>query len=165
MPSFHKNHIGSMYMLFLLLLFLPLLLGGLSSFVVSYKPVPISYAPFAPPKWMFGVVWTILYLLIGLASAWVYQKKRSVTSLPMIHYWIHLLFLTLWFPLFVSFPQLRILWFSYILLLWISGMYIAYEFYRVIPRSGYILIPYLVWLLYAAYLCFFSLERQKRDKI
>lgn len=151
--------------LFILILLLPLFLGGISSAVVAYKPVPISRTPYAPPSWVFGVVWTFLYLCIGLASALIYRKQRSIKTPVMILYWIHLLFLTLWFPLFVSFPQHTMLWFVYILFLWIYALYIAIQFYSINSLSTYLFIPYLIWLLCAAYLCYFSSENRERNKI
>ena len=144
-----------------LILFLPLVLGLSSSAVVAGRQIPSSRSQYSPPPWVFGVVWTFLYLCLGLSSALIYRAEGSILTCTMRLYWVHLFFLTLWYPLFVLFPKYTMIFFTYILLLWASALYIAYRFYAISPLSAYLLIPYLIWLLCASYLCYFSSEKSK----
>jgi len=143
------NHLISV-----LILLLPLILGFLSTTLVpKIKP---SYSRLSPPPFVFGIIWTILYLCLGISSYLIYSIKKSLFNSTMILYWIHLLLLTLWYPLYVLFPKLKFIWFLYILFLWVYALYIAIQFYKISKVSAYLLIPYLIWLLCASYLCYYS---------
>ena len=127
-----------------------LLAGGFSgSYEAMYKPL------LSPPGWVFPVVWTLLYLLMGYASYLVYtseasmpRKRRALTV-----YGVQLVINLLW-PLFFF----RLGWYTFAfiwLLLLIAAVLLCRMLFRYIEkRAGDLLLPYLVWLFFAAYLNF-----------
>lgn len=125
-----------------------LLAGGFSgSYEAMYKPL------LSPPGWVFPVVWTLLYLLMGYASYLVYtseasmpRKRRALTV-----YGVQLVINLLW-PLFFF----RLGWYTFAfiwLLLLIAAVLLCRMLFRYIEkRAGDLLLPYLIWLFFAAYL-------------
>lgn len=107
----------------------------------------------SPPPWLFGVMWPILYLLMGYASFLVYdsaasenQKKTALTW-----YLIQLALNFLWSFLFFG-GGLFLLSFLELLLLLAAAIVTCILFYRIRKTSGALLIPYVLWILFAAYL-------------
>ena len=125
-----------------------LLAGGFSgSYEAMYKPL------LSPPGWVFPVVWTLLYLLMGYASYLVYISEASM---PRKHraltvYGVQLIINLLW-PLFFF----RLGWYTFAfiwLLLLIAAVLLCRMLFRYIEkRAGDLLLPYLIWLFFAAYL-------------
>ena len=99
------------------------------------------------PKWIFPVVWTILYILMGISSYLVYQKEDE---LPRI-YIIQLIFNLLW-----SFVFFKFKWFTFafiwIILLFFLVIKMINEFRRIDKTAGNLQIPYAIWLIIAAIL-------------
>ena len=99
------------------------------------------------PKWIFPVVWTILYILMGISSYLVYQKEDE---LPRI-YIIQLIFNLLW-----SFVFFKFKWFAFafiwIILLFFLVIKMINEFRRIDKTAGNLQIPYAIWLIIAAIL-------------
>ena len=125
-----------------------LLAGGSSgSYEAMYKPL------LSPPGWVVPVVWTLQYLLMGYASYLVYtseasmpRKRRALTV-----YGVQLVINLLW-PLFFF----RLGWYTFAfiwLLLLIAAVLLCRMLFRYIEkRAGDLLLPYLIWLFFAAYL-------------
>ena len=96
--------------------------------------------------WIFPVVWTILYILMGYSSYLISGNKRLFSI-----YIINLIVNLLWTFIFFMF-DFKVFAFFWILFLIIIVSIMIYEFYRVDKLSGYLLIPYILWLLFAAIL-------------
>ena len=96
--------------------------------------------------WTFPVVWTILYILMGYSSYLISGNKRLFSI-----YIINLIVNLLWTFIFFMF-DFKVFAFFWILFLIIIVSIMIYEFYRVDKLSGYLLIPYILWLLFAAIL-------------
>ncbi len=108
----------------------------------------LSKPAFTPPGWLFGVVWTLLYVLMGVA---VYLLKSSHSydlATPMQFYYIQLALNFLWVMFFFRFG---LLWLSVVVLcLLIAAIVLTIiNFYRINKTSAYLLIPYLVWCVFA----------------
>ncbi len=108
--------------------------------------------PLSPPGWLFGVVWPLLYLLMGLGAYLIYQtpptlERKKATTL----YWVQLFVNLLWPIVFFSFEWY---WISVIiiLLLDVLVLFTLLRFYKIDKAAGYLMIPYLLWLLFATYL-------------
>lgn len=119
---------------------------GMRAFGTLKKP------PLSPPTWLFPVVWTILFLMMGLASWLVLhrgQAQRPALALPV--YGLQLFFNFFWSLLFfrwgLFFPAL--LWLA---VLWGLVVWNIRLFFQVRPASAWLLIPYLAWVSFAAYL-------------
>ncbi|MBC8569281.1 TspO/MBR family protein [Zongyangia hominis] len=111
--------------------------------------------PLSPPNWVFPVAWTILYLLLALAATLVYcsDAPREQKRNALIWYGINLLLNFSWTPVFFGLRQ-PLTAFVILVLLLIVTVVLLVSFYRIRPAAGYLLIPYLAWLLFAGYLNF-----------
>ncbi|KAA8324791.1 tryptophan-rich sensory protein [Leuconostoc carnosum] len=138
--------------LFTLVIFL---LGALSSFSVEWiRGVSIGEVygtfrlpPFAPPRWLFGPAWGFLYILLGIYCANLNSVKKNRTMIYSFMY-IQLILNIFWTVVFFSFANL--FWASVMIVVMdilVFGLLLADH-----RRIRYILIPYLVWLLFASYL-------------
>jgi tryptophan-rich sensory protein len=138
----------------ILWIFSPIILGlGSSAIFISRNRIPRVRSKWNPPGWIFGVVWPILYLLLGYASYLVWRDRENYKSSDNIlqKYIIHLLLLIVWWPYFVYFPNTIFATIS-LFLLAISAVYIGWKFYIINKTAGYCLIPYTIWLFFATFL-------------
>ena len=140
----------------ILWVFSPIVLGlGSSALLIPKNKIPKVRSKWNPPGWVFGVVWPILYLLLGYASYLVWQDRTGDNDKSngniLEKYIIHLLLLLLWWPYFVYFPSPGFATIS-LLLLAISAVYIGWNFYKINKTAGLCLIPYTIWLFFATFL-------------
>ena len=107
----------------------------------------------APPAWLFGPVWTVLYLLMGIA-AWIVWREKGFrgASVALALFLIQLALNSLWSWLFFAWQQ-GALAFAEIVLLWVLIVATTFTFWRIRPLAGILLVPYLVWVTFAAVLC------------
>jgi tryptophan-rich sensory protein len=134
--------------------------AGIVGAVFTSPAIPNWYASlnkpsFNPPGWIFGPVWTILYTMMGLAAWLVWQKwgESSVAKAAVILFFVHLVFNTLWSILFFGL-QNPMLAFIEILFLWGMILALIILFYQVDKRAAYLMIPYILWVSFAAVLNF-----------
>lgn len=141
----------------LLSLALPLAVGGLSALVSGgmgdYKVM--NRPPLSPPGWVFPVVWTVLYLLMGYA---VYRVTRSGTEPEEIYkalrvYWAQLALNFLWTPVFFGLGWYLAAFFI-LIALWVLIYITINRFSKLDKLAGDLLIPYLLWVTFAGYLNF-----------
>lgn len=101
---------------------------------------------FSPPNWIFGPVWTILYILMGISLYLVWEKKK----VPAV-FWIQLILNALWSIIFFGMrnPTLALM---DIVALWITIILTMKAFYKINKIAAYLLIPYLVWVSFATIL-------------
>ncbi len=122
--------------------------GGVNEWFENLvKPV------FNPPNWIFAPVWTILYLMIGISFFLVWKNKEKI-KLKKKAYWIFGIQLALnWFWSIAFFGMNNIgLALLIIILLLISIVLNILIFYRISKTSGYLLVPYLLWVSFATIL-------------
>lgn len=103
---------------------------------------------FTPSGWLFGVVWTVLYVLMGV-SVYLLKSSRSYDlATPMQFYYIQLALNFIWVILFFRFG---LLWLAAVelALLIVSIVLTMLNFYRINKNAAYLLIPYLVWCCFA----------------
>ena len=120
---------------------------GMSLYQTMYKPL------LSPPGWVFPVVWSLLYILMGIASCLVYCSDASLPrkKRALILYGLQLAVNFVWPLLFFRFG---LQWLSFFWLLLLIGLVWACMtlFRYILPRAGKLMLPYLLWLFYAAYL-------------
>ena len=133
------------YKLLSLFIIIPLLLGIVSGLLT----VPGSNIDSIIPSWIFPIVWTILYILMGISSYLVYKKESIIPKI----YLIQLLFNYLWVFIFFEFKYFT-LSFIWIIILIFLVIFMIKKFYQIDKTSGYLQIPYLIWLIIAAILNF-----------
>jgi benzodiazapine receptor len=133
--------------------------GILSSFF-NIKSIPGWYSKqkkpkFNPPNWIFGPVWTLLYLLMGISIYLVLVSGaiEKQTSLAIIVFLIQLFLNFLWSGIFFGMKKPLLAFFEIILLL-VSIIINLIVFYPISELAAYLLIPYLLWVSFAALLNF-----------
>lgn len=110
---------------------------------------------FAPPNWLFGPVWVTLYILMGISLSLIWNKglKKKEIKSAFILFIIHLAFNSLWSVIFFGFKSI-LGGLIAISLLDILVAVIIFKFYKINKMSAYLLIPYLLWALFATFLNF-----------
>lgn len=130
-----------------------IIIGTVPSFFIkigdAYKG--LVKPPLSPPGFIFPIVWTILFILMGI-SVYLASKNTNGSEILLI-YFIQLVLNSLWTPIFFGFNQ-YFLGFLWILMLIILVVTMILMFYKIDRVSSYLLIPYLIWLLFACYLSF-----------
>lgn len=121
--------------------------GNMSSYSILTQPA------FSPPGFIFPVVWTILYILMGASSYIVYSSNSPNKSKALLLYCIQLFFNFCWSIIFFGLDLFLFAFIWLIALIFIIIIMIR-QFLIVNPLSAYLQIPYLIWCIFAAYLNF-----------
>ncbi len=137
-------------------LLVPLLVGGLSAALTAKGMADygsMSKPPLAPPAWVFPVAWTVLYLMMGLADylAWVAEADNLCKGRAMALYWIQLAMNFMWSIVFFNLKW-RLPAFIWLIGMWIIVILCAINFGKLDKRAGWLMVPYILWLTFAAYL-------------
>lgn len=124
-----------------------LLSGGMADYKMMVKP------PLSPPGWVFPVVWTILYLLMGYSSYRVYTagKTPAFTKKALQLYIAQLVANFIWPIVFFGF-EWYLLAFLVLLVLWVLILLTMRAFSAIDETAGDLLIPYILWVTFAGYL-------------
>lgn len=122
---------------------------AVSSFAEFTKP------PFAPPAWLFPVVWTILYTLMGISSYLISEAnvEQIQKDAALETYFYQLVVNFLWSVFFFNF-EWYLFSFFWLLLLWILVARMIRQFMEISAVAGWLNVPYIIWLTIAAYLNF-----------
>ena len=133
-------------------LFLPIFLGSIIGIVISgmIDYTQLNQPPLAPPKILFPIVWTIIYLLMGI-SYFIFKRENKDAPLETFVYYMQLFINLLWSIIFfvLKWRFISVIW---ILLLDIFVIYLIYLFFQKNKIAAYLNIPYLLWILFATYL-------------
>lgn len=149
---------------FIISVLIPLIIGYLSnalSSLLSRLSTSTYYSQlikpsFAPPGYIFPIVWTILYILMGISAYKILKKGSDLSKVKdaMFYYWLQLGLNFVWSILFFGLG-LRFTALVDLILLIIVVMIMVYKFYKLDKKAAYLNIPYIIWLLYAAVLNYF----------
>jgi len=114
----------------------------------------ISKPDWTPPSWLFGPVWTVLYLMMGVA-AWLVWRRTGLcrVGVPLGIFGVQLALNLLWSIIFFGLhnPGLA---FVEIVLLWLAILATILAFLRVSRLAGWLLVPYILWVTFASVLNF-----------
>lgn len=134
---------------------IPLAVGGLSALFTAGNIKlfeEINKPPLSPPGWLFPVVWTILYVLMGIALYLVVMTRTRENKMPAyISFGVQLFFNFFWSIIFFN-AQAYLFAFIWLLLLWVAIVLNIYFFKKINSTSAKLLIPYIVWVTFAGYL-------------
>ncbi len=135
---------------------LPLIVGWISSLITqgSMEVFETINKPYlSPPGWVFPVVWTILYILMGIASYIVLTSGQSQYKIKMALavYLIQLAFNFVW-PIIFFNAQKYLLAFVWLIVLWVLILITTVLFGNISKTAGKLMIPYLLWVTFAGYL-------------
>lgn len=122
-----------------------LTLGNFKAYSALLQP------PLAPPGWLFPVVWTILYILMGVSAYLVYECDTEEKYIGLAVYVLQLIFNFLWLIIFFNIRNLLFA-FVWLVFLWVLVLAMTISFYRVNKAAGLLQIPYLLWVTFAGYL-------------
>jgi len=134
----------------------PLLIGGISGFATATSIndwyVGINKPSFNPPNYLFGPVWTTLYILMGISFYRILQASQSeIRTKAIIVFCFQLVLNFCWSFLFFKFQLLDIS-FIEIIMMWISIIMMIYTFSKIDKTAAYLQIPYLLWVSFASVL-------------
>lgn len=133
-------------------------LAGIIGSLFTFSAIPTWYATLTkpalnPPSWVFGPVWTTLYVLMGVSAFLIWQKgwQRKDVKVALSVYGIQLILNALWSIVFFGMqsPGLALV---NIALLFISIVLTMILFYKISRPAMYLLIPYILWVSFASYL-------------
>lgn len=137
---------------------IPLLVGGVAAFLTRNSMEVfdmVTKPPLSPPAWLFPVVWTILYTLMGISSYLILTADagKSETEAAIRVYIYQLVANFLWPTFFFNFGWYGFS-FLWLLLLWGLVITMIFKFKDISRIAAYLNILYLIWLTFAAYLNF-----------
>ena len=141
---------------------IPLLVGGLSAFLTKDAMVmfdAIKKPPLSPPGIVFPIVWSILYVLMGVARYLLHnldEQKLSEEQIKFRNYTlaiydIQLFFNFFWSIIFFKFSMYKVA-FLWLIILWVLVFIFIKNALKLNKISAYLMIPYLLWITFAGYL-------------
>ncbi|WMI81442.1 TspO/MBR family protein [Anaerotignum sp. MB30-C6] len=140
----------------LFFILLSLGVGGLSGFLnmgAMSQYQTLNQPPLAPPAWVFPVVWTILYILMGIGAAIVYCSDSPKRKEALKTFFIQLVFNFCWSFFFFTL-EWRFFAFVWLIVLLLLVLAMVKDFNEVSTVAARLQIPYVIWLCFAAYLNF-----------
>ena len=133
----------------------PLIVGTLSGVLFSAGDEygAMVKPPLSPPAWLFPVVWTILFALMGVSSYLVYKEHvpRGEKKTALIVYGLQLIVNFFW-PLFFFKLGTYLFAFVWLVILWVLVLIMILKFVKINKTAGFLQLPYIFWLTFAAYL-------------
>jgi translocator protein len=133
----------------------PLAIGFAGSFFMNSSDwyQTLQKPAFNPPNWVFAPVWTLLYLLMGVSAFLVWRKGLAGTAgrVALACFLLQVGFNAFWTPIFFGAKQ-PLIAFGDIILLWLAIAATIICFYRVSKLSAVLLVPYILWVSFAAVL-------------
>jgi benzodiazapine receptor len=131
--------------------------GGIG-ILFTFKAIPTWYAglkkpPYTPPNWLFGPVWTTLYILMGISVFLVWRNGLAVNGalLAFTLFWVQLVLNALWSIVFFGMKS-KLGGVITIIVLWLLILATVITSFQVSGCAGALLIPYIVWVSIASYL-------------
>ncbi|MBQ9023998.1 MAG: tryptophan-rich sensory protein [Bacilli bacterium] len=132
-----------------------LLIGFLPNFFIKIGDTYKSFnkPPLSPPGILFPIVWSILFILMGISIYRIMMTNSDKKKEARLIYFIQLIINACWTPIFFGLKEyfLAFLWILMLILLVVTMILI---FFKIDKISAYLNIPYLIWLLFACYLNF-----------
>ena len=134
---------------------IPLAVGSFSALISGNMSLysTINKPAFSPPSIVFPIVWTILYVLMGISSYIIYSSDSADKTRALKIYALQLFFNFCWNILFFRY-NLYLLSFLWLVILIVLICIMIKDFYKINPAAAYLQIPYLLWCIFAAFLNF-----------
>lgn len=126
--------------------------GWLSRDGMKLYTETVMQPPLSPPPALFPIVWGVLYALMGISAARVYLSPPSPARSRGLNLFVMQLVLNFFWSLIFFNAQAFLFAFFWLLLLWLLVLGMILVFKQIDPLAGWLQIPYLLWLTFAAYL-------------
>ena len=131
--------------------------GGLSALITSgsmdiYKE--INTPPLSPPSVLFPIVWSVLFVLMGISAAMVYNAESALVrerNSALLTYGLSLIFNFFWSIIFFN-MRMYLFAFIWLIILWLLILLTFIKYYRINKLAALLQIPYLLWVTFAGYL-------------
>ncbi len=139
---------------YVLSILLALTVGGLSALATANNMNiydKITMPPLSPPGWLFPVVWTILFVLMGVSAAIVFVSRSAEKESSLFVYAVSLVLNFTWSILFFN-MQAFILSFVVLVALWVSIIITMVKYFTIDKTAAWLQLPYLIWVTFAGYL-------------
>ena len=133
---------------------LALTVGGLSALATANNMNiydKITMPPLSPPGWLFPVVWTILFILMGISAALIFVSDSAQKESALFVYAVSLVLNFTWSILFFN-MQAFILSFIVLVGLWVSIIITIVKYFTIDKTAAWLQMPYLIWVTFAGYL-------------
>lgn len=130
------------------------LIGSLFAFTTDNSFYNSLIKPFELPAIIFPIVWSILYIIMSISLYIILESDDRKKKNAIVVYFIQLVVNSLWTPIFFYFKWFLFA-FIWIVFLIVLVIIMLYKFYKIKKIASYMNFPYLLWLLFAAYLNFF----------
>ena len=135
---------------------IPLATGAIAAFLTSNAMMEfgeLKQPPLSPPAWLFPVVWTILYVLMGVASYLISLKgtEREEVQQAFTTYFLQLFFNFGWSILFFELEWYLVA-FLWLIVLWVLILRMILQYYAIDKTAALLMVPYLLWVTFAGYL-------------
>ncbi len=152
-----KKETKSKLTTFIIAIIIPLAIGGFSAFLTKDNMDiygEINTPPLSPPSFLFPIVWTILYILMGISSAFIWLNRstnKDDAEKGLLYYAVSLFFNFVWSLIFFNF---RAYLFAFLWLLIMLALIILtiVNYKKTVPLAAYLQIPYVLWTVFAGYL-------------
>ncbi|MBQ4040042.1 MAG: tryptophan-rich sensory protein [Oscillospiraceae bacterium] len=135
---------------------IPLAVGGIAALLtregmLSFEDV--IKPPLTPPAWLFPLCWTVLYVLMGVASYLVAVSDDDLRGNALVFYGVQLILNFFWPLLFFNLAA-YLFSFIWLVILWAIILVTMLKFYKISERAGDLMLPYILWVTFAGYLNF-----------
>lgn len=111
----------------------------------------LAKPPFSPPAWLFPIVWSVLYVLMGISAAIIYSSDNGGRINSLIFYAAQLAVNFLW-PIIYFVLKMRLFALVWLVLLLFLVLYMISKFNDISKTAAYLNLPYVFWLIFAFYL-------------
>lgn len=135
---------------------IPLAVGQISALLTRSSAdtyAMLSKSPLSPPGVVFPIVWTILYILMGISCYLIITSGNENTKNALTWYALQLVLNFFWSLIFFNL-HFYLFAFIWLLILIVTIIIMIIKFYKINPLAAYLQIPYLLWCIFAAYLNF-----------
>lgn len=141
--------------IYIISILIPLAIGGLSalfSFNGMKEYSQLVRPPLSPPMAVFPIVWSILFILMGISSAIIYHSGLSKQRKEALKVYALQLAVNFFWSIFFFGLKWRLFAFIWLILLIVLTAIMIFKFFKISKLAGYLQIPYIIWLCFAAYL-------------
>jgi translocator protein len=135
-----------------------LFVGGVLGSLFTTPSIPTWYVTlvkpvYQPPNWLFGPVWTILYVLMGISAfiVWSSSAQKNIKNAALLVFLVQLGLNALWSPIFFALHWL-FLAFAEIVVLWVAILITILQFNKISKAASILLLPYFLWVSFASIL-------------